>query len=125
MLLAFLLASGTTLLLPATAQGDRSYRLNGRLPRAVGGDVDSPLVSPDGTKVVYRVDLLRENAFQLFSAPVERQQVGVLGATAAWRMTEWGSVEGALGWSIDREGLGTPARTQWQAGLAFVATVAP
>lgn len=71
MLLAFLLASGTTLLLPATAQGDRSYRLSGRLPRAVGGDVDSPLVSPDGTKVVYRVDLLRENAFQLFSAPVD------------------------------------------------------
>jgi hypothetical protein len=41
------------------------------LPSTIGGDADSPVLSPDGARVVSRVDLRHEGSFELFSAPVD------------------------------------------------------
>lgn len=71
MLLVACLAAAFLTLIPAASQGDRSYRLNGPLPMTIGGDAVAPLLSPDGTRVVYRADPRREESFELFSAPID------------------------------------------------------
>ena len=50
----------------------QSVKLNGPLPQPWGGDVSSYLVSPDGTRVVYRATQLDELRYELFSIPVDR-----------------------------------------------------
>ncbi len=75
-----------------------------------------------------RGDVLRAGAYasgssHLFSPREERQQVGLLGASAGVRLSNWSALEGTLGWSWERAGEGGPIRRQWQAGLSFVAMV--
>ncbi|MSR62938.1 MAG: hypothetical protein EXS08_10890 [Planctomycetes bacterium] len=49
----------------------QTVKLNGPLAQPAAGDVTDFLLSPDGTRVVYRADEAADNVYELFSGPLD------------------------------------------------------
>ena len=121
----------------AQASLSRRFRFRGnQLSGTLSGHL-APTINPFTATLEQRVearvtldwarsDLLRGGLYgsgssRVFSTPEDRQQVGLIGASAGVRLSSWSALEGTLAWSWERAGDGGPVRRQWQAGLSFVA----